>query len=183
LKESYKLGDTPPTPTKSNNKENITPLGEGKAQGNDEQDIFVRQFPRRGSLTKLKRTDRADDGVSTSVAQTETAVKTEEVIMSGYFLGVKVVHETKRKASSQSKSGANSQNRDHTGWNYGDEGQLFEIHQDDMDMPEVESTKTEECQKVLDDEDDKENADPALVSPHRRLVSNRLAQNRRKTSK
>ena len=181
-KEGYAVWDVPTTPTKSNNKENVSPFAKDKEQRIDEQDLFVRHVPRGGPLTKLKRSDKLGERVSTLSMKIETTLELEEEVPSDYCAGGKIVHETKRTVSIRSKSRVKSQNHDHTRLNYGEEGQLFEIYQDEIGDPEMEYETNADCQYVSDDEE-KENADPTLVSPCIQLVDNRLGRTMRKASR
>jgi hypothetical protein len=160
------------TPTKSNNKENVAPL---RKQAGTEEDIFVRSAPRGGPLTKLKRSDRSEEGISSVTVET---VVTEEVITEGYFAGAKIVEEKKRTVSRR-KTGRVNSHRDHTASNYGEEAQLFEIFQDEVDMTEIVN---EEQTEDSDEEDDKENADPSPGSRRHQRNDIRTIRDTRKTS-
>jgi len=173
-KEGCGVWDLPGTRIKSNNKENLPPLAKGTEQGNNEQDVFVRQVPRGRPLTRLKRSGEPDETVST--------LESEEEVTSGYFPGGKIIHETKRKLSSRSKSRVKNQIYDHARLNYAEEGQLFEIHRDDIEDLEIEHKANADCQNVSDDED-KENVDPTLVSLHLQFVGNRPCRSMGKASR
>jgi len=180
-KEGHGVRDLPRARTKNNNKENLPPFAKGTEQGINEQDLFVRQVPRGGPLTKLKRSDKPDERVSALTLEVETNLESEEEVTSCDFAGGEIVHGTKRKVSSRSKGPVKSQNYDHTRLNYGEEGQLFEIHQDDIEGLEMEHEANADYQNVSDD-DDKENVKPTLVSLRLQFVDNRLDRTMRKAS-
>jgi hypothetical protein len=160
------------TPTKSNNKENVAP---SEKQAGTEEDLFVRSAPRGGPLTKLKRSDKSEEEVSSVTVET---VVTEEVIAEGYFTGAKTVEEKKRTVSTRKIARVNS-HRDHTASNYGEEAQLFEIFQDEPGMADFSNDeKTED----FDEEDDKENADPSPGSRRQQGNDIRTIRDTRKTS-
>lgn len=109
---------------------------------------------------------------------TVETIVTEEVITEGYFAGAKIVEEKKRTVSHRKARRVNNRN-DHTASNYGEEAQLFEIFQDDLEMTETENEQRadEDCEK-----DDKENADPSPGSSRRQHNDIRTIRDTRKTS-
>jgi hypothetical protein len=147
------------SPTRNNNKKNITPRFAPSSKEQSDNDMLVRPQP-RGSLTKLKQPDQTSEQMSVSESKSST-VLTEDLITTGYFERAAIVHKTQVNTVSTSVTKRNvSENimsklkmRVEEIWN-------FDIHQDNLDYQDTGEYDVGIV--ILESEEDKENVDPGI---------------------
>jgi hypothetical protein len=166
------------SPKKSNNKENIPPFSTKKEQipQETEEDGFVRPLP-RGALAKLR--SQSDEEI---IVRREEKVVTEEVITTEYFAGARIVTETHKMSSitrtslrhhnpddlqtrtraTEQSNGSIQSTTDHTQIQPVNKSWDFEIFEDDPENLEATDDNTGMDNIMLEEEEDKENADPGV---------------------